>query len=273
MPRFRLYRLFLKLYPRSFRQEYGEEMVQTLADMLDDQPDTVGRWMVWLRVGIELPLSALQETITSRGENTVDKLSFVNNKRLLAGSVVAVAIILSFVFHGWVQGSATPYVTGLFYRHGLQTKVEDQNKAIGQPFEALASKDFNPTSTCGKSLTSGLKVRVECNSQYMTSFKVGQSTAQKAHMLQAAQITEEKLKTAGYTAGSNGVTLTSLIEGTYEGKDYSPDAFYQKTIGSTTCTFDTNIAYSRPSQPALTMILACSRSIHVFGKISDAVQP
>jgi hypothetical protein len=57
--RFPGYSRLLKLYPRSYRQQYEQEMLQTLADMLDD-PDN-SRQSVWLRTALDLPLSLARE--------------------------------------------------------------------------------------------------------------------------------------------------------------------------------------------------------------------
>ena len=81
--KFRLYRLVLKLYPRTFRNDYEDAMLQTLSDMLEDQPDKMSHALIWFRVGTELPLSITQEIISNMGEHTMDKLSVANHKRFL----------------------------------------------------------------------------------------------------------------------------------------------------------------------------------------------
>lgn len=53
--RFPRYAKLLSLYPRSYRKRYSHQMLQTLADMLDDP--TADRWSVWARTMADLPLS------------------------------------------------------------------------------------------------------------------------------------------------------------------------------------------------------------------------
>ncbi len=57
------YRRCLRLYPKRYRDEYGPQMVQTLADMLEAQPTPTGRMAIWMRAGVELPFSALKQDI------------------------------------------------------------------------------------------------------------------------------------------------------------------------------------------------------------------
>lgn len=60
----RLYGLILKIYPREFRDEYGEEMAQTLRDQVRDswtRHGAVGVAALWLRVVLDAIRSALAE--------------------------------------------------------------------------------------------------------------------------------------------------------------------------------------------------------------------
>jgi predicted permease len=49
-----LYRLLLHLYPRSFRNEYGDEMCHIFALRLGDSPGVVARALLWLQTIVEL---------------------------------------------------------------------------------------------------------------------------------------------------------------------------------------------------------------------------
>jgi hypothetical protein len=59
--RFKLYSKFIGLYPAPYRQRYRSEMLQTLADMLDD-PDN-SKAAVWLRAILDLPLSLTKQNL------------------------------------------------------------------------------------------------------------------------------------------------------------------------------------------------------------------
>ncbi|HYH75728.1 MAG TPA: hypothetical protein VD735_07275 [Candidatus Saccharimonadales bacterium] len=84
-----LYRLVLRLYPRGFRQQYGEPMFQTLTDMLDDQPSTTARAGVWLRVLFDLQSTVIRQQLQHTGETIMR----TTNKVLIAGVCLTVAVI------------------------------------------------------------------------------------------------------------------------------------------------------------------------------------
>ncbi|HSX15792.1 MAG TPA: hypothetical protein VLF40_03300 [Candidatus Saccharimonadales bacterium] len=84
----RVYRALLRLYPKAHRKEYGEQMVQTLDDMLADHQD---KFTIWLRVGSELPLNVIEEHINNLEEIKVGTI-LKSNKR--SAIVVGVAIII-----------------------------------------------------------------------------------------------------------------------------------------------------------------------------------
>jgi hypothetical protein len=90
------YRVLLRLYPKAHRVEYGEQMVQTLEDILADRTGTLDRVAVWLRVTSELPVNIVEEHI--HNIQGVD-MGRITNKRIiwvLSGvAVVAVAIVVS----------------------------------------------------------------------------------------------------------------------------------------------------------------------------------
>ena len=59
--RFPVYSKLLHLYPARYRQAYGEQTLQTLADMLDD-PDR-SRFSVWSRAALDFPLSVCKQQL------------------------------------------------------------------------------------------------------------------------------------------------------------------------------------------------------------------
>lgn len=59
--RFPRYSRLLKLYPAAYRQQYGPETMQTLADMLDD-PDN-SKAAIWIRAAADLPLSLFKQNL------------------------------------------------------------------------------------------------------------------------------------------------------------------------------------------------------------------
>ncbi len=242
--------------------------------MLDDQPDDYERSLIWLRVSIELPLSIAQQNITTIGGNAMNKLTSISNKKLAlrVTAVVGVALVLLIViFRVPIQRTLLPNTVGMFYRHGLNKVLSGQNANIADPFMAVAGDPPHTTYGCYLVGASGIKTRIGCESRYQMYTVLGQSAADKAKNVEAAKRVGAALKSQGYEAGSNGITFESLVAGTYNGKDYSPDAYYQKTVGNNRCIFDTQIAYSNPKQPAINMMLTCNRTIDLFGDPSNGV--
>ena len=61
------YQALLLLYPKAYRHHYGNDMVQTLSDMLDGQDSRLGQAKVWLRVSLDLPVSIVQQNLVTIG--------------------------------------------------------------------------------------------------------------------------------------------------------------------------------------------------------------
>lgn len=89
----RIYRALLHLYPKAHREAYGDQMAQTLEDILAEQPDRLNRFIVWIRVACELPINIVEENSNNMGEISMNKLTKVSNKQLLNGVLVALVVI------------------------------------------------------------------------------------------------------------------------------------------------------------------------------------
>ncbi len=262
--RFRLYRLFLKLYPRSFQREYSQQMLQTLDDMLNDQPDTPSRILVWLRVSAELPLSIGQETITSLGETSMEKLSLTNNKRLIFGATIIILLASVFIFKGWIQNTVVPFGTGVFYKHGVQTKLQDQHKAIGSPFQTLSHTNPQPRTDCSTLYSQAYKTLVSCTSVAAADIAISPTNHDKPKLIDAAKAIEARLKHENYELSStNNITLSTLIAAAFEGKGDTNAVIYHKTTDNNICVLSAsfNVKVHTVSQQ-----LACNRNINVLGQ-------
>lgn len=95
--RFRIYAKLLLLYPPSFRQQYGEQLLQTLADMIDDVPSKKEKMAVWLRISWDLPVTICKEHFQLIGE-FMDVNKEQNITRITI--VSAVLLLLPFVAFG-----------------------------------------------------------------------------------------------------------------------------------------------------------------------------
>ncbi|HEX3568707.1 MAG TPA: hypothetical protein VHT70_03475 [Candidatus Saccharimonadales bacterium] len=86
--RFPLYAKLLHLYPKSYREQYGDQMLQTLADMLDAAPTTAQRALVWLRTMIDMPLSIGRQQLSFAGHAlTQETPLFVRRNTLVSASM------------------------------------------------------------------------------------------------------------------------------------------------------------------------------------------
>ncbi|HUB93662.1 MAG TPA: hypothetical protein VMB52_04115 [Verrucomicrobiae bacterium] len=61
--RFPVYSRLLRLYPAFYRQRYSEQILQTLADMLDANPSRAHHANVWLRTSLDLPWSVATQRV------------------------------------------------------------------------------------------------------------------------------------------------------------------------------------------------------------------
>lgn len=87
--RFPKYERFFKLYPARYRKEYGGAMLQTLADMLDDQPTRAGKLRVWLRTSVDLPISVAHQNAMALGDNVMHQTpQYIKRNGIIAGTLL-----------------------------------------------------------------------------------------------------------------------------------------------------------------------------------------
>jgi hypothetical protein len=240
-------------------------MVQTLADMLDDQPNSSGRLTVWLRASTELPVGITQQNITSAGE-TMNKLATISNKRLAVGAGAVVVLAVLFGLHSWLGNTVIPKTTGVFYSHSVGQTLANQNLALADPMEKLYGKLGQTISECRSQAPKGIPLAVDCSAALQGYAVLPQDDAGKQRVLSEVRTIEAAIKDHGYHGGSNGVTLSSLVAGTYQGKDYSADAYYETVIDHRySCVFDTTIAYANPKPAAISSRLWCTRTVNLLG--------
>lgn len=128
---YRVYRTLLHLYPKSHRAAYGDQMLQTLDDLLSDQHSAYGRIAVWLRVAYELPINVIEENLNSMGEISVNKLTKISNRQLWYG-IFALLLIGSYVTVGIVWGHQRARINALDSQ--LQTVSKNQFAMYGGSF-------------------------------------------------------------------------------------------------------------------------------------------
>jgi len=270
MPRrFPVYAKLLGLYPKLYRQEYGEQMKQTLADMLDDEPNRLGRIYIWAQVGLDLPFTALHQNLIAKKGHSMQKHFPRMNKRAFIISLVIIILLGVAGAYQFGRSTVVPGVARVVYGGGMRSVYEHELSALGDPSKSLLGSHKMADTRC-VSQYEGVRVHVDCSVSLQNYGLLPQDDKGKKSTIEAANALETSLTQSGYQTGvdgyTNGVTVRSLVTGTYEGKDYSPDAYYAKKIGDVFCSFQITIAYSNPKPPAINMVHSCVSLFNIFGE-------
>ncbi|HET8709193.1 MAG TPA: hypothetical protein VFL85_02835 [Candidatus Saccharimonadales bacterium] len=86
--RFPRYSKLLKLFPSSYQHDYREQMLQTLADMLDDPARS--KTSTWVQTSLDLPRSIVKENIQFVGGTMTQTIpSYARNSSLAGAALVA----------------------------------------------------------------------------------------------------------------------------------------------------------------------------------------
>lgn len=87
--RFPIYSRLLWLYPQPYRRAYDEQMLQTLADMIDNEPTQTGRIRIYAHAMIDLPMSLLNQQTQYIGGIMVNETPrYIKRNALIAGSLL-----------------------------------------------------------------------------------------------------------------------------------------------------------------------------------------
>lgn len=133
--KYKLYQTLLHLYPKQHREAYGQQMVQTLDDILSDQHSSFGRFAVWLKVGVELPINAFEENISGIGEISVNKLTKITAKQYMYGTYAILLI-----------GSYLLISVGYFMQRSQIRALNQSIEITNQNQRATSGGDYNAVS-------------------------------------------------------------------------------------------------------------------------------
>jgi len=97
MAKFSLYEQLLRLYPKSYKQQYGDQMCQTLKDMLDDAADGTERKKIWARAITELPTSIAKAQFSYVGGIMQNETPHYVKQTGLMASLLVVPFFLAFI--------------------------------------------------------------------------------------------------------------------------------------------------------------------------------
>src|ERR1700729_4091915 len=84
--RFPVYSRLMKLYPKSYREKYQEEMLLTTADMLDNSNKFSDRLIIWAQLAFDLPLNIARQNFEYIGVNMHENMpNYIKRNGLISG--------------------------------------------------------------------------------------------------------------------------------------------------------------------------------------------
>lgn len=88
--RFPLYSKVLKLYPKKYQKEYGKQVLQTTADMLDDAPNTASKLAIWTRITVDLPVNITKQQLQYSGGSYMNQTpTYIKRNSIICGVLLA----------------------------------------------------------------------------------------------------------------------------------------------------------------------------------------
>ena len=96
--RFPRYSKLLRLYPKPYREQYGEQMLQTLADMLDTEPEH--ETSIWLRTIIDLPFSLTKQQLLYAGGIMSQQIPMYVKRNAVVSTVLLLPFALALIVNG-----------------------------------------------------------------------------------------------------------------------------------------------------------------------------
>jgi len=99
-PRFSIYAALLHLYPTPYRERYGEEIMQTTADMLNETTSPMSRLLVWAGIAADLPINVGKQQLSYIGGVMAHETPKYLKRNSLLASVLLLPFIVSLLANG-----------------------------------------------------------------------------------------------------------------------------------------------------------------------------
>lgn len=96
--RFPRYSKLLSLYPAGYKREYGEQMLQTLADMLDDEQRRPAA--VWVQLAVDFPFSVIKQQASYTGATMTHDMPRFAKRNAAFGAALLLPFILALLANG-----------------------------------------------------------------------------------------------------------------------------------------------------------------------------
>lgn len=236
--------------------------------------------MLNLRGGTMATRKPTKKAVKKQSTNASKDLWADKRVRMAAAVVAAIfaICIVLFISRSWVRVTLVPKTVGIFHEDDVAKKAVDELASLGSPLTALGYTvtDTNVTKGCNLSAARGFKEQVTCSYSIHADLLVPTDETGKKQLVDAASSIQNKLQTSGwdgtFTNDNDYASLNELIGNVAKGIDYTPDAYYSKSIGRVNCTFDTNTAFSVPAPAMISTNFNCIQTIGIFTSGSDIIQ-
>lgn len=195
-----LYGKLLVLYPAPYRKRYGQPMVQTFSDMLDDQPSRLGKTIIWTKALMDLPVSAMKEHLTNGKVIPMNR-----NTKLFLGGIILILLLGNGV--SWWYGNL----------HSRQTSGVEK-VSVSQLAGAMQDDSFYSTYGNTALLFSGKVSSVQTQGQVaLVSFQTNRPYSLSCQFPNTSQIAKGQTISVAAPGGSaerqqNGVLLHDCVE-------------------------------------------------------------
>jgi hypothetical protein len=95
--RFPFYSKLLKLYPSEYQKQYGDQLLQTTADMLDDTSNSAKKKVIWVRVAFNLPVNVVQSQLQYEGSIMWSETPHYIKRNSMIGTLLLLPFVAALV--------------------------------------------------------------------------------------------------------------------------------------------------------------------------------
>lgn len=195
------------------------------------------------------------------------------NKALIVLAVVVGIFVVLFASRSWLRVTVVPKTVAVFHSGSVQKVAKTEIANFGDAAGFLKLDDAKAEKSCKLIAAKGIKEEVICTYSIHDTIVFPSQEAEAAPLVSGAQQLQKILESNGWSGtfaeDAETASLVRLVEGISKNIDYTPDAFYSKTVGDITCIFDSNVAFKIPENPTKQMSYTfnCSRTVKVFGAV------
>lgn len=102
-----IYSKLIKLYPKKYKEKYGDQIIQTTEDMLNNTTGQYSKILIWIKVFFDLPFNILKQHIlninyilANETPSYIRQTSIVSNIFILPFLILLIINELDIIIHG-----------------------------------------------------------------------------------------------------------------------------------------------------------------------------